>query len=173
MNKGDFYYNGPEYNENLYKYFYETEDYVSEDDYYEIFFQDYIEGNISKNEYFEHENSVLESMNVLYKNSKTFAYYSPEVNLENSFLYRKSNDIFINLNVINKNKGKVFSVNDKDLFKQLCLLTLREIESVIFIFPEIKAIALNSGLHGLLLFENPIDINLEKNLSGFIKLNKD
>ncbi len=172
FNDRDFNYDGTEYNQNLNKYSFEVEEYQSEADYHEIFFQSYIDGNISREKYLNCEKVFLDFMNILYDSGKTYAFYSLDTALKNKFPFKKSTDIPFDPIMIQNNDDKVFLVKDKNFFQQLCYLTAREIESVIFVFYNIKAVLLNSGLHGIILFEKPLDKSFEKKLSHIIKLSK-
>lgn len=166
----NFDFSGEEYNPFLVKYFFESEKYQNESDYEEVFFQRLIDGNISVQEYKKHENNFLNFMTELYKKSKAFAYYSLENPLCKSYPFSKCSDICFDVKSIEANNNKVFQVENENLFFQLCYLSAREIENVIFLFSDIQIVLINSGLHGVLLCKAKIDKNLKDALSESMTL---
>lgn len=63
------------YNTKLVRYLFDTEEYQSEEDYREIFFQEYLDGKIDKNEYYNAENSFKEFIKYLSRISNVYIYY--------------------------------------------------------------------------------------------------
>ena len=167
----DFPFDGEEYNTNLHKFYYEVEEYEDEDSYEEIFFQGYIDGDISKEVYFEKEKKFLDFMNYLYDEENTYACYYLDIKLTDNAVYHECTDISFDVEkIIEGNQNDFTKVTDRQFFTDLCYLTGREINSVIFIFTDIKAVLLNSGLHGIILFDGDVNNELIKNLSDLINL---
>ncbi len=162
-------YSGKEYNDALLRYFFEVESYDTEDDYEEVFFQSYLDGDISKEYYFEHENKFMKMLEILFNKSETIIYYCLDMNLENNHPLKMSTDISVDIKQIEKNNDKFFVVKDFQLFRQICYLAGREIQSINFIFPDIKCILMNSGLHGYIFAESLLDADLEKSISSVLK----
>ena len=55
-----------EFNPNLNKYFFEVEEYINEDEYKEVFFQSYLDGEINRENYIYFENKFLKLLNNLF-----------------------------------------------------------------------------------------------------------
>lgn len=165
-------FNGIEYNPNLNIYTFEVETYKNEDEYQEIFFQKYLDGEISQKEYLDSEKSFLGMMEFLYNASETIIYYYNEDSLRKNSLFLKSSDILFNIENFEQKNDKFFLINDINFFKQLCYIAAREIERINFIFPNIQAIVVGFGLHGHIYTETPLSIELYDKLSKIINFYK-
>ncbi|MDE5974800.1 MAG: hypothetical protein K2G73_09050, partial [Eubacterium sp.] len=71
FNNNDYSFSGKEYNDNLNMYFFEVEEYDSEEDYREVFFQNYLDKIISKEYYMYYENKFIKMMKLLFNISET------------------------------------------------------------------------------------------------------
>lgn len=151
-----------EFNPNLNKYFFEVEEYINEDEYKEVFFQSYLDGEINRENYIYFENKFLKLLNNLFDTGLTFVYYCFSTKPSENYVLKQCKDILINKEFLEKYNNKVFKITDKETFKTISILMAREAMTGYFIFPNIKSIFINSGMHGYLLSEkeiNPLVIN--------------
>lgn len=171
-NPADIPLGGLEYNTNLNMYAFEVEEYTNEDDYSEIFFQRYIDGDISKNDYLNAENRFLKMMELLFSVSKTIVYYCNEGTLESNSPFAKSADIEMDAGFFEQNNDKFFYINNKQRFTQLCRIAAREIEVINFVFSDIQAVIMGFGMHGYIFAENPLPAKLCDSISNEINFHK-
>lgn len=146
-----------EFNPNLNKYFFEVEEYINEDEYKEVFFQSYLDGEINRENYIYFENKFLKLLNNLFDTGLTFVYYCFSTKPSENYVLKQCKDILINKEFLEKYNNKVFKITDKETFKTISILMAREAMTGYFIFPNIKSIFINSGMHGYLLSEKEIN----------------
>lgn len=170
FNNNDYSFSGKEYNDNLNMYFFEVEEYDSEEDYREVFFQNYLDKIISKEYYMYYENKFIKMMKLLFNISETIVFYSFYVPLKNNHPAQNSKDVLKDLKKINSNSDKFVSIRDWELFKQICYISAREIECVCYIFPDIKAVLINSGMHGYIFSDEPLNKELKNNISNILRI---
>lgn len=163
-----FKYQKDEYNPNLFKYFFAAKPYK---DYDEIFFQNFLDGGVSKKEYLKYENSMIDMYMELFSTNKTYVDYVLTDTLRNNILALNSKDVLYDFASIENKQGKCILIQDKNLFMQICYLSIREVCSVEFYFPDFKAIFLPSGLHGLILTENALSNDLIDSLNEHVTVN--
>lgn len=171
FNSNDYSFSGKEYNDNLNMYFFEVEEYDSEEDYREVFFQNYLDKIISKEYYMYYENKFIKMMKFLFNISETIVFYSFHVPLKNNHPTQNSKDVLKDLEKINSNSDKFVSIRDWALFKQICYISAREIESVCYVLPDIKTVLIHSGLHGYILSDEPLCKELMDGISGILSIN--
>lgn len=171
FNNDDYSFSGKEYNDNLNMYFFEVEEYDSEEDYCEVFFQNYLDKIISKEYYMYYENKFIKMMKLLFNCSETIVFYSFYVPLKNNHPAQNSKDVLKDLEKINSNSDKFVTIKDWELFKQICYISAREIESVCYVFPDIKAVLIHSGMHGYILSDEPLSKNLMDSISDILGMN--
>lgn len=170
FNNNDYSFSGKEYNDNLNMYFFEVEEYDSEEDYREVFFQNSLDKIISKEYYMYHEDKFIKMMELLFNISETIVFYSFYVPLKNNHPAQKSKDVLKDLEKINSNSDKFVSIGDWELFKQICYISAREIEYVCYVFPDIKAILINSGMHGYIFSDEPLNEELKNSISNILRI---
>ena len=153
------------YNDDLFMYSFEVEEYESEIDYKEVFFQQYLDNDISKTQYLYHENKFIEMMKVLFNTGKTMVFYTLEVPLDKNSPAQNSKDVIKDFDKISSYSNEVVCIDDWEFFKQICYIAAREIDCVLYMFPEIQAVVLNSGLHGYVFSEVPLSNELKNKLS--------
>lgn len=145
------------YNPELYKYFFEVEEYNCEEEYEEVFFQNYIDGEIEWDYYIQHEKKFTDWIEVLFDTGDTYICFHLFVELKNSYPFKKCADITIDTKFITENTDKIIRIENKDILTQISILSAREILNAEFIFTGIKSIFINSGMHGYLLSENALN----------------
>lgn len=171
FNNNDYSFCGKEYNDNLNMYFFEVEEYDSEEDYREVFFQNYLDKIISKECYMYYENKFIKMMKLLFNISEAIVFYSFYVPLKNNHSAQNSKDVLKDLEKINSNSDKFVTIKDWKFFKQICYISAREIESVCYVFPDIKAVLIHSGMHGYILSDEPLSKNLMDSISDILGMN--
>lgn len=171
FNNKDYSFSGKKYNDNLNIYFFEVEEYDSEEDYREVFFQNYLDKIISKENYMYHEDKFIKMMKLLFNISEAIVLYSFYVPLKNNHPAQNSKDVLKDLEKINSNSDKFVTIKDWELFKQICYISAREIESVCYVFPDIKAVLIHSGMHGYILSDEPLSKNLMDSISDILGMN--
>lgn len=166
----DYNFNGKEYNESLYRYFFEVEDYIFKEDYKEVFFQSYLDGDISKESYKYYENKFIMMMKTLFNSSTAFVFYTLEIPLENNLPAQSSKDVLKDIEKIKMNSNKIIAIKDWDFFEQICYMALREIDCVCFLFADIQAVLIHTGMHGCIFSAEPLSKNLQDKLSKTIHI---
>lgn len=156
------------YNQGFKKYFFEPEEYDSEEDYEEVFYQRFLNGEIHYDQYIYFEKKFLDMLNALTGTGKTFVFYSVFTdNLQENFPFKQCSDLEIDKAFIEKNQNCFLQIRNRKEFEQISVLSAREIISTDFIFPDIKSVFLNSGLHGILLSEGMLPDKI-KNTFHFV-----
>lgn len=168
FNNHDFNFNENIYNDDLYVYSFEVEDYNNEDDYEEVFFQRYLEGDITEKYYKHYEEKFIEFMRTLFEISDAYTYYYMEIPLQDIEPAKFSKDVLCDINKIKLNNDKFKHIDNWNLFKQICYIAAREIDSVSFVFPNIQAVLINSGLHGELISDKPLSNELVEKLKNIV-----
>lgn len=170
INSNNYNYKGKQYNDNLCIYSFEVENYENESDYKEVFFQRYIERDLTEKSYKQYENKFINFMKTLFENSEVLVFYTLETNLENNTPAKYSEDVLFDITKIELNSNKFSAIKDWSLFKQICYIAAREIDNVCFVFPNIYAVVITSGLHGNIISDNPLDNELLKKIRQTINL---
>lgn len=147
------------YNTKLVRYLFDAEKYQSEEDYREIFFQEYLDGKIDKNEYYNAENSFKEFIKYLSRISNVYVCYDFLASIENSYPFQNSNDVNFSLDFIKETQGKFTKIIDKFQLEQASILFAREIVCGFIVLDDIKSVVICSGMHGCILSVN--DLNSE------------
>lgn len=161
-----FNYNKDEYNDSFYLYSFVTKKY---DDYDDLFFQNFIDGNIPKEEYFEYEYKAIKMLFNLFEKNSAYAFYSCNSDsFYNNATAQKSKNVLTCIDKLEANNEKLLSISNKEFYKNICYIALREIGTVHFIFPELKMIILFSGFHGLMSSEELISDELLNELSEYV-----
>lgn len=169
MDNNDYCFNKEKYNKDLYLYSFEVEDYETENDYKEVFFQRYIESDITEKFYKQNEDKFIMLMKTLFENSETLVFYTLEIDLENSTPVKYSNDVLVNIEKIKLCSNRFVTIDNWDLFKQICYIAAREIDYVYFIFPDIQVVLINSGLHGKIISNEPLNSRLTKKIRAILR----
>ena len=160
------------YNTKLVRYFFDTEKYQSEEDYREIFFQEYLDGKIDKNEYYNAENSFKEFIKYLSRISNVYIYYDFLASIENSYPFQNSSDVNFSLDFIKETQGKFTKIIDKFQLEQVSILFAREIVCGFIVLDDIKSVVICSGMHGCILSVNDLDSELLSAISLQVKVEK-
>ena len=154
------------YNTKLVRYLFDAEKYQSEEDYREIFFQEYLDGKIDKNEYYNAENSFKEFIKYLSRISNVYVCYDFLASIENS------NDVNFSLDFIKETQGKFTKIIDKFQLEQASILFAREIVCGFIVLDDIKSVVICSGMHGCILSVNDLNSELLSAISLQVKVEK-
>lgn len=160
------------YNTKLVRYLFDTEKYQSEEDYREIFFQEYLDGKIDKNEYYNAENSFKEFIKYLSRISNVYVCYDFLASIENSYPFQNSNDVNFSLDFIKETQGKFTKIIDKFQLEQASILFAREIVCGFIVLDDIKSVVICSGMHGCILSVNDLNSELLSAISLQVKVEK-
>lgn len=160
------------YNTKLVCYLFDTEKYQSEEDYREIFFQEYLDGKIDKNEYYNAENSFKEFIKYLSRISNVYIYYDFLASIENSYPFQNSSDVNFSLDFIKETQGKFTKIIDEFQLEQVSILFDREIVCGFIVLDDIKSVVICSGMHGCILSVNDLDSELLSAISLHVKVEK-
>lgn len=160
------------YNTKLVRYLFDTEKYQSEEDYREIFFQEYLDGRIDKNEYYNAENSFKEFIKYLSRISNVYVCYDFLASIENSYPFQNSNDVNFSLDFIKETQGKFTKIIDKFQLEQASILFAREIVCGFIVLDDIKSVVICSGMHGCILSVNDLNSELLSAISLQVKVEK-
>lgn len=160
------------YNTKLVRYLFDAEKYQSEEDYKEIFFQEYLDGKIDKNEYYNAENSFKEFIKYLSRISNVYVCYDFLASIENSYPFQNSNDVNFSLDFIKETQGKFTKIIDKFQLEQASILFAREIVCGFIVLDDIKSVVICSGMHGCILSVNDLNSELLSAISLQVKVEK-
>lgn len=160
------------YNTKLVRYLFDAEKYQSEEDYREIFFQEYLDGKIDKNEYYNAENSFKEFIKYLSRISNVYVCYDFLASIENSYPFQNSNDVNFSLDFIKETQGKFTKIIDKFQLEQASILFAREIVCGFIVLDDIKSVVICSGMHGCILSVNDLNSELLSAISLQVKVEK-
>ena len=158
------------YNTKLVRYLFDAEKYQSEEDYREIFFQEYLDGKIDKNEYYHAENSFKEFIKYLSRISNVYVCYDFLASIENSYPFQNSSDVNFSLDFIKETQGKFTKIIDKFQLEQASILFAREIVCGFIVLDDIKSVVICSGMHGCILSVNDLDSELLSAISLQVKV---
>ncbi len=153
-------------------YFFEVEKYSNEENYEEIYFQKFLENDISSDDYYKYENSFKEMLSLLSSTGKTYIYFNFFTDIEKNYPFIKSDDISIDTDFIKCNNCKIVQVCEYKTLKQIFTLIAREIISSYLIFPSIKTVVVASGMHGYFIADAELDERLLKKLSNYIQIKR-
>lgn len=154
------------------KYQIDTEKYQSEEDYREIFFQEYLDGKIDKNEYYNAEKSFKEFIKYLSRISNVYVCYDFLASIENSYPFQNSSDVNFSLDFIKETQGKFTKIIDEFQLEQVSILFAREIVCGFIVLDDIKSVVICSGMHGCILSVNDLDSELLSAISLQVKVEK-
>lgn len=157
------------YNSELHKYFFEVEEYDNEESYEEIFFQNYIDGELEWQDYIRHEKKFTALIETLFDTGDTYVCFHLFIKLEDSYPFKKCTDITVDTMFIHDNADKFIRIEDKEILKQISILSAREILNVDYIFTGIKSVLINSGMHGYLLSENALESKLKNKIQAILE----
>lgn len=160
------------YNTKLVRYLFDAEKYQSEEDYREIFFQEYLDGKIDKNEYYNAENSFKEFIKYLSRISNVYVCYDLLASIGNSYPFQNSNDVNFSLDFIKETQGKFTKIIDKFQLEQASILFAREIVCGFIVLDDIKSVVICSGMHGCILSVNDLNSELLSAISLQVKVEK-
>lgn len=160
------------YNAKLVRYLFDTEKYQSEEDYREIFFQEYLDGKIDKNEYYNAEKSFKEFIKYLSRISNVYVCYDFLASIENSYPFQNSSDVNFSLDFIKETQGKFTKIIDEFQLEQVSILFAREIVRGFIVLDDIKSVVICSGMHGCILSVNDLDSELLSAISLPVKVEK-
>lgn len=160
------------YNAKLVRYLFDTEKYQSEEDYREIFFQEYLDGKIDKNEYYNAEKSFKEFIKYLSRISNVYVCYDFLASIENSYPFQNSSDVNFSLDFIKETQGKFTKIIDEFQLEQVSILFAREIVRGFIVLDDIKSVVICSGMHGCILSVNDLDSELLSAISLQVKVEK-
>lgn len=158
------------YNTNLVKCFYEVEKYQNEEDYKEIFFQGFLDGEIDEKEYYNAENSFIDFINALSCTGNVYVYFYFLASIEKNHPFQKSSDVNFDFEFLKENQDKFVKISDKSQLKQISTLLAREIVSGYIIFDDIKSILTCSGMHGYILSDHDLDSDLLNKISLYVRI---
>lgn len=160
------------YNTKLVRYLFDAEKYQSEEDYREIFFQEYLDGKIDKNEYYNAENSFKGFIKYLSRISNVYVCYDFLASIENSYPFQNSNDVNFSLDFIKETQGKFTKIIDKFQLEQASILFAREIVCGFIVLDDIKSVVICSGMYGCILSVNDLNSELLSAISLQVKVEK-
>ncbi len=161
------------YNTDLVKYFFEVEEYQNEEDYEEIFFQGFLDGDIDEKEYYNAENSFINLINILSDTGNVYIYFDFSAPVENNFPLRKSTDVNFDIDFLNESQDKFIKISDCSQLRQISILLAREIVSGFIIFDGIKSVLECSGMHGYIISDNILNSDLLNRISLYTRIIKD
>ena len=154
-----------EYNPDLIRYFFEAEKYQTEEEYKEIFFQGFLDGDIDKEEYYAAESVLSEKSNV-------YVYYEFLAPIDKNSPFHNSSDVDFDFEFVKSNQGKFVQIVDKFKLEQISILFAREIVSGYLIFDNIKSALVCSGMHGYILSVEELNRKLLDDISSQVRIEK-
>ncbi len=160
------------YNTDLICYFFEVEKYQTEKEYREIFYQGFLDGDITEKEYYAAEFAFKKFINILFEKSNVYVYYEFIVPIDKSAPFRKSSDVDFNFEFVKNNQGKFIQIVDKFTLEQIVDLFAREIVSGYLIFDNIKSVLVCNGMHGHILSVEELSQNLLNDISSQVRIEK-
>ena len=154
-----------EYNPDLIRYFFEVEKYQTEEEYKEIFFQGFLDGDIDKEEYYAAESVLSEKSNV-------YVYYEFLAPIDKNSPFHNSSDVDFDFEFVKSNQGKFVQIVDKFKLEQISVLFAREIVIGYLIFDNIKSVLVCSGMHGYILSAEELNRKLLNDISSQVRIEK-
>lgn len=161
-----------EYNPDLVRYFFEVEKYQTEEKYKEIFFQELLDGDIDKEEYYAAESAFKNFINILSEKSNVYVYYEFIVPIDKNSPFHNSSDVDFDFEFVKSNQGKFVQIVDKFKLEQISVLFAREIVSGYLIFDNIKSVLVCSGMHGYILSVEELNRKLLNDISSQVRIEK-
>ena len=161
-----------EYNPDLIRYFFEVEKYQTEEEYKEIFFQGFLDGDIDKEEYYAAEFAFKNFINILSEKSNVYVYYEFLAPIDKNSPFHNSRDVDFDFEFVKSNQGKFVQIVDKFKLEQISILFAREIVSGYLIFDNIKSALVCSGMHGYILSAEELNRKLLNDISSQIRIEK-
>lgn len=161
-----------EYNPDLVRYFFEVEKYQTEEEYKEIFFQEFLDGDIDKEEYYAAELAFKNLINILSEKSNVYVYYEFLAPIDKNSPFHNSSDVDFDFEFVKSNQGKFVQIVDKFKLEQISVLFAREIVSGYFIFDNIKSVLVCSGMHGYILSAEELNRKLLDDISSQVRIEK-
>ena len=161
-----------EYNPDLIRYFFEVEKYQTEEEYKEIFFQGFLDGDIDKEEYYAAESAFKNLINILSEKSNVYVYYEFLAPIDKNSPFHNSSDVDFDFEFVKSNQGKFVQIVDKIKLEQISVLFAREIVSGYLIFDNIKSALVCSGVHGYILSAEELNRKLLDNISSQVRIEK-
>ncbi len=161
-----------EYNPDLIRYFFEAEKYQTEEEYKEIFFQGFLDGDIDKEEYYAAESAFKNFINILSEKSNVYVYYEFLAPIDKNSPFHNSSDVDFDFEFVKNNQGKFIQIVDKFTLKQIVDLFAREIVSGYLIFDNIKSVLVCNGMHGHILSVEELSQNLLNDISSQVRIEK-
>ena len=121
-----------------------------------VFFQNFLEGEISKSLYYKCENETIEFLRELY-GSDCYAFYEfNSDSLDINYPAQQSKNVLRSWNFINKNRAAFTKIRDVSIYQEISYLGIREIALVYFIFTNRKIIAIPNECKCIILAEQPL-----------------
>ena len=161
-----------EYNPDLIRYFFEAEKYQTEEEYKEIFFQGFLDGDIDKKEYYAAESAFKNLINILSEKSNVYVYYEFLAPIDKNSPFHNSSDVDFDFEFIKSNQGKFVQIVDKFKLEQISVLFAREIVIGYLIFDNIKSVLVCSGMHGYILSAEELNRKLLDDISSQVRIEK-
>lgn len=161
-----------EYNPDLIRYFFEAEKYQTEEEYKEIFFQGFLDGDIDKKEYYAAESAFKNLINILSEKSNVYVYYEFLAPIDKNSPFHNSSDVDFDFEFIKSNQGKFIQIVDKFKIEQISVLFAREIVIGYLIFDNIKSVLVCSGMHGYILSAEELNRKLLDDISSQVRIEK-
>lgn len=161
-----------EYNPDLIRYFFEAEKYQTEEEYKEIFFQGFLDGDIDKEEYYAAELAFKNLINILSEKSNVYVYYEFLAPIDKNSPFHNSSDVDFDFEFVKSNQGKFVQIVDKIKLEQISILFAREIVSGYLIFDNIKSALVCSGMHGYILSPEELNRKLLNDILSQVRIEK-
>lgn len=161
-----------EYNPDLIRYFFEVEKYQTEEEYKEIFFQGFLDGDIDKEEYYAAESAFKNLINILSEKSNVYVYYEFLAPIDKSSPFHNSSDVDFDFEFVKSNQSKFVQIVDKFKLEQISVLFAREIVNGYLIFDNIKSVLVCSGMHGYILSAEKLNRKLLDDISSQVRIEK-
>lgn len=161
-----------EYNTDLIRYFFEAEKYQTEEEYKEIFFQGFLDGDIDKKEYYAAELAFKNLINILSVKSNVYVYYEFLAPIDKNSPFHNSSDVDFDFEFVKSNQGKFVQIVDKFKLEQISILFAREIVIGYLIFDNIKSVLVCSGMHGYILSAEELNHKLLDDISSQVRIEK-
>lgn len=161
-----------EYNPDLIRYFFEAEKYQTKEEYKEIFFQGFLDGDIDKKEYYAAESAFKNLINILSEKSNVYVYYEFLAPIDKNSPFHNSSDVDFDFEFVKSNQGKFVQIVDKFKLEQISVLFAREIVSGYLIFDNIKSALACSGMHGYILSAEELNRKLLDDISSQVRIEK-
>ena len=121
-----------------------------------VFFQNFLEGEIPKSLYYKCENETIRFLRDLYESDCYTFYEFNSDSLDINYPAQQSRNVLPNWNFINKNRASFFKISDVSIYKEISYLGIREIALVYFIFTNRKIIAIPNECKCIILAEQPL-----------------